>query len=149
MNVISGIFTRIKLWWMKKNVINIICDEALDFSLEMMLRFMRLYLRINESYRRNIDGFNARYSIKTRDGRIDVGIIFSNGKMSVKTHTIKDSNISIEFKDGKAVREFLLADSPDVIGAILNGDVSYEGNLNYLSKFAYMSKNLKTRLLPG
>ena len=149
MPFISGIIARIKVAFAKKNVITIICDEALDFSMEMLLRFMRLYLMINKSFRRNIDGFNARYSFKSSDGRIDSGIIFSKGTMTVKTHTIDDTDISVEFRDGKALREFLFAESPDVIGAILNGDVSYKGNLNYLSKFAYMSKNLKNRLLPG
>ena len=146
---ISGIIARIKVAFTKKNIITIICDEALDFSMEMLLRFMRLYLMINKSFHRNIDGFNARYSFKSRDGRIDTGIIFSKGTMTVKTHTIDDTDIAVEFRDGKALREFLFAESPDVIGAILNGDVSYKGNLNYLSKFAYMSKNLKKRLLPA
>lgn len=146
---ISGIIARIKVAVAKKNVITAICDEALDFSMEMLLQFMRLYLRINKSFRRNIEGFNARYSFKSRDGRIDSGIIFSNGTMAVTTHTIDNADIAVEFKDGRALREFLFAESPDVIGAVLNGDVSYEGNLNYLSKFAYMSKNLKNRLLPG
>ena len=123
--------------------------KALDLSLELLLKFMRLYLLVNRDFRRNIENFEARYSFRSEDKRIDASIIFSNAKMSVKRTSIDNTNVSVVFRDGKALKEFLFSDSPDIIGAILNGDVSYTGNLNYLSKFAYMAKNLKLQLLPG
>ena len=142
-------FNKLKLWWKKRKLINCLYDEALDVSLELLLHAMRLFLIINKPFSRNIEKFEARYSFTSQNERIDVGVIFADGKMTVKPHPIDNTNVAVVFKNGKAVKEFLFSDSPDIIGAILNGDVSYTGNLNYLSKFAYMAKSMKMQFLPA
>lgn len=139
----------IKLWWNKKKFIKNSTEEATDLFLEILLVVMSLYLRLNKEYRRNIKDFNARYSFRSSSGNIDAGVVFSNDLMTIHRKQIDNTNISVVFKDAKTLRNFLFSDNPDIIGAVLNGDVSYKGNLNYLSKFAYMAKNLKKRLLPG
>jgi hypothetical protein len=149
MNPISTVIYRIQFWWKKKALLNCLRDEALDLSLELLLGFMRLYCAINAPFRKNIENFEARYSFKSADGRIDAGIIFSGSKMSVVRHAIDNTNVSVVFKDGLALKNFLFAPEPDIIGAILNNEVSYTGNLNYLSKFAYMAKHLKLQFIPG
>lgn len=149
MNPITTVINNIRLWWTKRAFIKCLRDEALDFSLELLLGFMRLYLMVNPAYRKNIENFEARYSFKSTDGRIDAGIVFSKARMSVVRHSIDNTNVAVVFKDGMALKNFLFAPDPDIIGAILNNEVSYTGNLNYLSKFAYMAKNLKLQLIPG
>lgn len=47
------------------------------------------------------------------------------------------------FKDGKALMDFLLAENPDILGAMLHQEVTPEGNLNYLYTFAYMARHLQ------
>ena len=149
MNPFSAVINRIRLWWTKRTFIKSLRDEALDLSLELLLGFMRLYLIVNASFRKNIENFEARYSFKSTDGRIDAGIIFSGSKMRVVRHAIDNANVAVVFKDGLALKNFLFAPEPDIIGAILNNEVSYTGNLNYLSKFAYMAKHLKLQFIPG
>ena len=149
MNPVLTVFNRIRLWWTKRAFVKCLRDEALDLSLELLLGFMRLYLLVNAPFRRSIENFEARYSFRSTDGRIDAGIIFSGSKMSVVRHAIDNTNVSVVFKDGLALKNFLFAPEPDIIGAILNNEVSYTGNLNYLSKFAYMAKHLKLQFIPG
>lgn len=149
MNPFTAVINRIRLWWTKRAFIKCLRDEALDLSLELLLGFMRLYLLVDPSFRRNIEQFEARYSFKSTDGRIDAGIIFSESKMKVVRGAIDNAHIAVVFKDGPALKKFLFAPEPDIIGAILNNEVSYTGNLNYLSKFAYMAKHLKLKFVPG
>ena len=56
---------------------------------------------------------------------------------------IPDPDITILFKDGKALMGYLLSPKPDILGSILHQEVSLAGNLNYLYKFAFMSKRLQ------
>ncbi|MDP2335889.1 MAG: hypothetical protein Q8N05_05485 [Bacteroidota bacterium] len=133
----------------QKKFVKCLEEESLDFFLEILLNFMDLYLALNKKFRRNIENFNARYAFKSQDGRIDASVIFSGSKMKVINHVIDNTNVTVIFKDGKALKNFLFSDSPDIIGAILSSEVQYTGNLNYLAKFAYMAKNLKLQFAPG
>ncbi|NIN18182.1 MAG: hypothetical protein GTN53_10405 [Candidatus Aminicenantes bacterium] len=109
----------------------------------MLLRIIRLTLCLDRGYRRNIKDFNARYAFRSEDGRIAASAIFKNNKMKMKKDAIEDTNVTVVFKDGKTLWEFLMADDPDVFSFVLENKLRYEGNLNYLLKFGYMSKRLK------
>ncbi|NIM12189.1 MAG: hypothetical protein GTO45_08760 [Candidatus Aminicenantes bacterium] len=126
-----------------KKMINCIKTELLDDFLEMLLRIIRLTLCLDRGYRRNIKDFNARYAFRSEDGRIAASAIFKNNKMKMKKDAIEDTNVTVVFKDGKTLWEFLMADDPDVFSFVLENKLRYEGNLNYLLKFGYMSKRLK------
>jgi hypothetical protein len=148
---------RFLFWPIKKYLIRksrkefVLCLEegTLDFFLTNVLRLMDLFFFLNRKFRRNIAGFNARYVFKSIDSRIDASVIFKDSKMEVKNHVIDNTDVTVVFKDGKALKNFLFSDSPDIIGSILNGEVSYTGNLNYLAKFAYMANHLKFQFAPG
>jgi len=117
--------------------------NLLDDFLELLLKAVRLILRLDRKYRRNIKGFNARYAFQSQDGKIAASAIFENNKMKVKNKTIPDTNVTVIFKDGKALWEFLMAKNPDVFEFLLENKISWEGNINYLLKFAYMAKHLQ------
>lgn len=133
----------------RKKFVRCLEDETLDFLLTNILRLMDLLFFMNKKFRRNIQGFDARYAFKSLDSRIDASVIFKNSKMEVKNYVIDNTNVTVVFKDGKALKNFLFSDSPDIIGSILNGEVNYSGNLNYLAKFAYMANHLKYQFAPG
>jgi hypothetical protein len=65
--------------------------------------------------------------------------------MRVVNSEVDDTNITVTFKDGNAFKGFIFNQNPDIIGAILDNDITYNGNLNYLAKFAYMAKHLQLR----
>jgi hypothetical protein len=117
-----------------------------DAFLEMLLRAMRLAFLLDPEYRKSIEGFDARYVFETEDGGVAVSAIFARDKMKVKGNAVDDSNVRVTFRDGGALMRFLFRRNPDIIAAILDNEVTYEGNLNYLARFAYMAKSLQLRL---
>ena len=118
-------------------------SKAADGFLEMLLNMMRLAFLFEGRFRRNIEGFQGRYSFRSKDGVIAAGAIFSQGRMAVSREAIDNPNITVTFRDEKSLMGFMLAPKPDILGAVLRQDVVLEGNLNYLYKFAYMAKRLQ------
>jgi len=143
MNVVLNIFRRFSLKRAVKKMINRIETGALDDFLELLLKVIRLVLCVDRKYRRNIKDFDARYAFRSQDGKIAASAVFKNNKMKVKKEEIPNTNVTVLFKDGKALWEFLMAPDPDVFAFVLQNKLSYEGNLNYLLKFGYMAKHLK------
>ena len=63
--------------------------------------------------------------------------------MKVLEKIIDNTNVTVTFKDARALMNYILSPKPDILGAILRQEVVFEGNLNYLYKFAYMSRRLQ------
>ncbi len=124
-------------------VIRNIESEIMDDFLELLLKIIRLVLYVDLNYQRNIVAFKARYAFKSADRKIVASAVFKDNKMIIKKNEIKDTNVTVIFKDGKALWEFLMAEDPDVFSFVLENKLSYDGNLNYLMKFGYMAKHLK------
>ena len=139
-------FKSFAMWWTTRRFVKILEEKEMDIFLETLLKAMSLFVFFNKKFRRNIDGFNARYVFKSKDGIIAASADFTNSKMKVSRMALENASVTVVFKDGTALKNFLFAESPDIIGAILDSEVQYTGNLNYLSKFAYMSKRLKLQL---
>lgn len=116
---------------------------VLDKFLETLLKLMRVVFVVNRDFRRNIDGFEARYAFKSKDGKIACSAIFSDGRLKVTKDEVDPTNITVVFKDGRALMNFLFDRNPDVIAAILDNEITYDGNLNYLAKFAFMARHLQ------
>ncbi|MEQ8203834.1 MAG: hypothetical protein ABRQ31_08630, partial [Smithellaceae bacterium] len=68
---------------------------------------------------------------------------FKSGNMKVYDKIIDKPDVTITFRDDKALMNYLLSPKPDILGSILRQDVTVNGNLNYLYKFAYMAKRLQ------
>ena len=63
--------------------------------------------------------------------------------MEVLEEEISRPDITVTFKDSKALVNYLLTPNPDVLGSMLRQEVILDGNLNYLYKFAFMAKRLQ------
>lgn len=122
-------------------------SEATEGFLELLLKIMRLAFMVDGKYRRNIEGFAGKYLFQSRDKRLTVSATFSDGRMTVREKVVDDPNITITFRDDRALMGFILTPSPDILGAMLRQDVVPTGNLNYLYKFAYMAKRLQLMAL--
>lgn len=119
-------------------------SEFAEEFLELLLNLMSFVLLINyKDFGRNIERFNGRYLFKSKDNAITVSAVFRGNKMEVSEKPIDNTNIIVNFKDGKALMNYILSPKPDILGSILRQDVTFDGNLNYLSKFAYMAKRLQ------
>ncbi|MCP4370261.1 MAG: hypothetical protein GY797_19425 [Deltaproteobacteria bacterium] len=118
-------------------------DGLLDDFLDALLRIMKLTFWLDGDFRKNIKDFDARYTFKSKDKGIAASAIFKRDKMEVKRHEIHDTNATVIFKDNKSLWEFLFSDDLDVFAFVLDNRLSFEGNLNYILKFAYMAKHLQ------
>ncbi len=118
-------------------------SEFAEEFLENLMKLMSLVLLFDKDYKKNIIGFNGRYQFMSSDGAITVAAVFNDDSMEVSEEVIADPNITITFKDGKALMGYLLSPKPDVLGSLLRQEVQLDGNLNYLYKFAFMAKRLQ------
>lgn len=122
---------------------NCLTSEAAEGFLQLLLSLMSVVFLVNHDYRKNIAGFNGRYQFKSKDGCITMAALFGDDRLEVREEEIPDPDITILFKDGKALMGYLLTPKPDILGSMLRQEVSLDGNLNYLYKFAYMAKRLQ------
>lgn len=119
-----------------------------DFTeeiLELLLKAMSLVFLLSGKYRRNIENFSGSYLFKGRDDSFEVAAVFDGGEMKVHKRHIEHPSITIVFRDPAALRNFIFSPKPDILSAILQQDVTLEGNLNYLYKFAYMANHLRLK----
>lgn len=120
----------------------LLSEFAEDF-LQLLLGLMSIGFLVDRDFRKNIEGFNGRYQFKSKDGHINVAALFADNRLEVREDDISNPDITIYFKDGKALMSYLLTPKPDILGSILHQEVSLDGNLNYLYKFAFMAKRLQ------
>ena len=117
-------------------------DFAEDF-LQLLLNLMSVVFFFDREFRKNIEGFTGRYQFRSKDGKITVAASFADNRLEVAEKEIPNPHITIYFKDGKALMGYLLTPKPDILGSMLRQEVSLDGNLNYLYKFAFMAKRLQ------
>ena len=120
-----------------------LCSECAEDFLQLLLGLMSVVFMLDHGFRRNIAGFNGRYQFRSRDGSISVAALFGDNRLEVREEEIPDPDITVLFKDGKALMGYLLAPKPDILGSLLRQEVALDGNLNYLYKFAFMAKRLQ------
>lgn len=124
----------------------------MDKLLESVLFTMSFLFKINKRYRKNIKDLNLVYSFKSEDGIVGAAAIFKKSRirrkpgMIVKTEAEENADITITFKDGHTMADFLFAASPDIFTGILDSKLSFEGNLNYILKFAYLARRILKEL---
>lgn len=124
-------------------------SELAEGFLELLLNLMKLTFMLDWKFRKNIRNFTGRYLFRSRDNRITVSAIIENGRMKVHKKSIDTPHITVIFKDARALRNFLLSPKPDIIDSVLRQDITLDGNLNYLYKFAYMARHLQLRVTGG
>jgi hypothetical protein len=126
-----------------KNFLDGLTSEVAEDVLQLLLGLMAAVLEFNPEFRKNIQNFNGRYQFKSKDGLITVAALFNENRLEIREEEIPNPDIAVLFKDGKALMGYLLSPKPDILGSILHQEVSLDGNLNYLYKFAFMSKRLQ------
>lgn len=137
------LFRNFRLNRIQKKLLDSINSAVAEQILECLLKGMSLVFLISENFRQNIKGFKGRYLFQSRDKKITASVIFDNNKMIYNDKPIDNANITITFKDGKALLNYIFSPKPDILNAILTQDITFNGNLNYLYKFAYMATRLR------
>jgi hypothetical protein len=115
-------------------------DEFTEKLLESLLLLMKIKFRFDPEFRRNIENFRGALRFRCRDGNINVLVAFAADKMQVSEDPQAPANVTITFKDSRAMRQVIT--SGDIMGSLLNGDIVSDGNLNYLYKFGFLARHL-------
>jgi hypothetical protein len=123
--------------------------EAAEEFLKILLSAMKVMFAVNHDYRRNIEKFNGRYQFKSKDDQLTIAALFKDGRMEVIETVIDDPNITVTFRDGRTLFNFLLAPKQDILGSMLRQDVQTDGNLNYLYRFGFLAKRLQLMMAPA
>ena len=143
-NILNYILLRnIRAKTLQKRFLKCIESEIAEEFLELLLKLMSMVFFLDKDFKKNIENFNGRYLFKSRDNKITVAAVFRDNRMKVYEKAINRTNITVTFRNAKALMDYLLSPKPDILGSILRQDVTIDGNLNYLYKFAYMAKHLQ------
>jgi hypothetical protein len=118
-------------------------SEVAEEFLQTLLTLMQIVFVVNQDYRQNLKNFQGKYQFCSKDGEVTIAVVFQNNRMDVMEKKIDDANITITFRDGKTLLNFIIAPRQDILGSMLRHDVVTEGNLNYLYKFGFMAKQLQ------
>lgn len=124
-------------------LISCIQGDAADKFLTILLKLMSLVLCINPEFRLNIKDFDAKYVFNDKSDKLYVVAEFSKNRLKVKQKQVENPELTLTFNNGKSLFKLLLSETPDVLDALLNQEVDFSGNINYLNKFAYMAMHLK------
>jgi hypothetical protein len=150
---------------LKKEFEKEVKDEVTDKFIELLLYGMSFAFFLSDKvpvlldgYKKNIEGFNGKYAFKTKDKkksgfwifkkekyRIAASAIFKNGKMKVKRNVIDDWDVCVTFKNGSALRAFILSGKPDILDSLLENSVETDGNLNYINRLGFLTMDLAHR----
>lgn len=126
-----------------RNLVDCLESGIAESFLEILLEAMKLVFVFDHEYRKNIENFDGRYLFRSEDRCITVAATFANSRLHLAETELADPHVTVIFKDGTAIMHFLLADNPDLLGSMLRQEVTPEGNLNYLYKFAYLARRLQ------
>ncbi len=140
----DAFFTRLRAWGLKKQVLGAATDKFIEILLKCMDWFF--YLTPDDNFRRHLENFNGRYYFKTEDETVKVSATFSNGEMQVHEDAIKDWDVMVTFRNGKALRDYIFSERQDIFNSISENAVEVDGNLNHIFKFGFMVQDLTQRL---
>jgi len=118
-------------------------SEVAEDFLAILLRAMQVAFIFDHEFRRNLSGFTGRYQFLTPDGAVTVSAVFEHSCMRVCERAIRNAHLTLTFSSGRALLDYLLNPSGDVLSSVLRHEVEPEGNLNYLYKFGYMARYLQ------
>lgn len=136
-------------WWrrrVERRFLGCLESEAAEEFLELLLKLMSLSFKIDADFQRNITGFTGRYQFRSVDNSVTIAAVFTGKGLKVKERLIPDADVSVIFKDGKSLMNYLLATDRDILRLMLNNEVVLKGNINYMLKFGYMANHLQLAL---
>ena len=119
-----------------------------DFAIilfRLKLKLMGLILRLSSEKRKEIYNketgfiFNGKYQFKTRDGKVNVYIVFKDGKMKSGKGIVDNPNVTISYKDKETMALIYNKSAEESLDYLLTNEMSYTGNMSYLTKFSYMT----------
>ena len=146
MTWLLNIFRRWRRRRVERQFLKCLESEAAEEFLELLLKLMSLAFRIDKDYGRNIEGFSGRCQFRSVDNSVSVAALFTGKDLRVEEGLAPDADVTVTFKDGRALMNYLLSADRDILRLVLNNEVVLKGNINYMLKFGYMANHLQLAL---
>ena len=128
-----------------ENLRNELNVRVTDQFLEALLMSMGAAFTLNEDYRRNIEGFEAVFVFRTKDG-VGATAVFHDGTLTVEREPRPVFDTRISFRDAEGLRKSLVAGSQNLLDTMLSDPIDAEGNLSNLYRFGFLANELTTQL---
>ncbi|MCJ7717443.1 MAG: pyruvate formate lyase family protein, partial [Anaerolineales bacterium] len=109
------------------------------------LKLLGFLFMISKSLRKEIYNqdtgfiFKARYQFKTRDNLVNIFVAIAEGKLKAGFGTIHDPHVTIFYKDKETLAKIYNKSPEESLDYLLTNEMSYTGNMAYLTKFSYIS----------
>ena len=116
--------------------------ESMGEILETALKGMGLLFGFHSGLKEEVQTLRAVYLFATTDRRMTVTAEFSNGLLKVGRAATGPISVALIFHDIPAMMRLFAAPQPNLLHAILSQQISFEGNLNYLLKLAYLLRRV-------
>lgn len=120
-------------------------DDLSIIFFQLSLKVLSLAFKVSKNLQREISNpetefvFNARYLIRTKDDSVNVYVIFKDGKMSTGRGKIDNPDTVIVYKDKPTIARMWSKSGDETLDLLLTNEMSYSGNMAYLSRFSYLT----------
>ncbi|MDR0920261.1 MAG: SCP2 sterol-binding domain-containing protein [Oscillospiraceae bacterium] len=145
-NIDSMQFVRSAL---EKKILSCISGHITEDIMDLLLKLMSIVFLLDKKYRQNIKDFTAKYVFTSKENSFYVVASFNNEKMKVSKKEVDNFDFKLIFRDNKSLIKLLFSGAPDILEAMLNQEVDFDGNINYMSKFGYMALHLVNEVRGG
>ena len=111
----------------------------------IQLKLLGLLFMVSKKLRKEIYNletgyiFNARYQFRTRDDLVSIFVVIADGKMKSGFGTVEDPHVTIFYKDKETLAKIYSKSPEESLDYLLTNEMSYTGNMAYLTKFSYIS----------
>lgn len=120
-----------------------ISPEIAGWLIEYALQIVKLHLVFNSDLNKQVEAFNAKYMIVLNGLEKPISVVFKHGVMDVFRKSIDKPDLTIRIIDINNLLKYALSEKPDILRAILQQYITFEVNLNYLFRIAYLMKRLE------
>ncbi len=150
MNWVSRIYQKIRHFLIKgafrKCLSKEMTEEVGEEFLKILLKLLNVARYLDDYLQKSIDGFNGRIQFRNRNNAIRVLAEFKENRLDSR-ELDPDEELSplpdatIIFKNYEALMNFLLpkGGKRDVLRSLLQNEVQFEGNLNYIYRFGFLA----------
>jgi len=116
--------------------------KNIERGLFLILELLSWSFFFDKKFRRNIVNLTADYVFTDKTQDFYVRVSFKNEKMYVTREKIDNPTFALIFKDTSSFFKLITSKEPDILNAMLNQEIEFTGNINYINKFAYMGQHL-------
>lgn len=149
MNWFLNVFRRLRRRWVQRQYRKCIESELAEEFLQLLLKLMGLFFKIDRDFRRNIKDFEAVLQFRSIDNSVTVVARFAGDELKVQETLVDNADSTLVFKNGRALLDYLLSADRDILQMLLENQVVLQGNLNNVLRFGYIANHLQLKLTGG